>query len=166
VAFGRKGALIRRNRKGAFEIHLQAWERDLLGSLVTQLRDLLTAGAGGGEAQAAVDPSLTRLFPTAYPDDVERDAEYQSLVRDDLLERRLTALDVMDETLDADIITEAHLTTWMGVVNDLRLVLGTRLDVSEEMDEVDPDDPDAPLYAAYHYLAWLLENIVEALAGW
>jgi hypothetical protein len=54
----------------------------------------------------------------------------------------------------------------MGAVNDLRLVLGTRLDVSEEMDEMDPDDPDAPLFEVYGYLAWLLENIVAALADW
>lgn len=166
MAFGRKSTLIGRNRNGDYELRLKAWERDLLGSLVGQLRELLTAGSGGGEARAAVDPSLTRLFPTAYPDDAERDAEYQSLVRDDLLERRLAALDVMDETLDADVVTKDHLMTWMGVVNDLRLVLGTRLDVSEDMDDVDPDDPDAPLYAAYGYLAWLLENIVEALADW
>lgn len=166
MAFGRRGTFVRRRSDGGFDVRIKGWERDQLGSFVTQLRELLTAGAGGGAAGAAVDPSLTRLFPTAYPDDVERDAEYQSLVRDDLLERRLVALDTVEETLDADIITEDHLMAWMGVVNDLRLVIGTRLDVSEDMDWVDPDDPDAPLYGAYHYLGLLLEDIVEAIADW
>ena len=39
------------------------------------------------------DPSVRRLFPTAYHEDPERDREYQQLVRDELLERRLAALD-------------------------------------------------------------------------
>jgi len=157
---------VRRRRDGAYDLRLRGWERDLLTNLVPQLRELLTAGAGGGEARSAPDPSLRRLFPTAYADDAELDAEYQSLVRDDLLERRLAALDLLEETVDADVVTEEQLLAWMGTVNDLRLVLGTRLDVSEDMDEIDPDDPDAPLFAAYGYLGWLLENIVAALADW
>lgn len=166
MALGSRGALVRRRRDGAFDVRLKGWERDLLTDLVPQLRELLTAGAGGGEAGTAPDPSLRRLFPTAYADDAELDAEYQSLVRDDLLERRLAALDLLEETVDADVITEEQLLAWMGAVNDLRLVIGTRLDVSEDMDDIDPDDPDAPLFAAYGYLGWLLENIVAALANW
>ena len=166
MGLGKRGALVRRRRDGAYDVRLRGWESDLLSSLVPQLRELLTAGSGGGADAAAVDPSLKRLFPTAYADDAELDAEYQSLVRDDLLEGRLAALDKVEETLDADVITEEQLLAWMGAVNDLRLVLGTRLDVSEEMDEMDPDDPDAPLFAAYGYLGWLLENIVAALADW
>lgn len=161
---GRGNALVRRTRKGDFEIRIGPSERELLHSLIPQLRELLSAGSGGGTAQKAVDPSLTRLFPTAYPDDVERDAEYQSLVRDDLLERRLTALDLVEDTLDAERVSQEQLLAWMGAVNDLRLVLGTRLDVSEDMDEIDPADPDAPTFAVYGYLGWLLEHIVAALA--
>ena len=50
----------------------------------------------------------------------------------------------------------------MGAVNDLRLVLGTRLDVSEDDHDVDPDAPDGPARLVYHYLGWLLEEIVDA----
>lgn len=164
MALGKRGALVRRRRDGAFDVRLRGWERDLLSSLVPQLREMLTAGSGGGAGGAGVDPTLKRLFPTAYVDDAALDAEYQSLVRDDLLEGHLAALDLVEETLDADVVTEEQLLAWMGAVNDLRLVLGTRLDVSEDMDEIDPDDPDAPLFAAYGYLGWLLENIVAALA--
>jgi hypothetical protein len=53
----------------------------------------------------------------------------------------------------------------MGAVNDLRLVLGTRLDVSEEMlGTLDPSSPDADAMAVYQYLSFLLESIVEALS--
>jgi hypothetical protein len=52
------------------------------------------------------------------------------------------------------------------VLNDLRLVLGTRLDVTEEMDfDLDPSDPSAAELAVYAYLSWLQEQLVEALAA-
>ena len=52
----------------------------------------------------------------------------------------------------------------MTALNDLRLVLGTRLDVSEDTVEVEPDDDDAPAYAVYGYLSYLLGEVVDALA--
>jgi hypothetical protein len=132
-------------------------ERQVLASLVAQLRLLLTDGED--------DPGLRRLFPTAYADDVERENEYQSLVHDDLRARRLAALDLVASTLDAPVLDEDQLVGWMGALNDLRLVLGTKLDVSEETDiaDVDPADPDAPALAVYGWLGWLLEQVVDAL---
>ncbi len=143
-----------------YRVVLPEAERDLLRSLVPQLRELLTTD----------DPSLTRLFPTAYPDDPERDAGYQALVRDELLEKRFASLDVLESTIAAATksgteLTGDQLEAWMRALNDLRLVLGTRLDVSEDDDEiVDPDAPDGPAWAIYHYLAMLLSFIVDALA--
>jgi hypothetical protein len=52
----------------------------------------------------------------------------------------------------------------MGAVNDLRLVLGTRLDVTEDMDDIELDDPRAPAFHVYHYLTYVLSEIVNALA--
>ena len=148
---------IKRTRKGLFQIRLPAEERDLLRSLPGQLKDLLEEN----------DPSLRRLFPPAYLDDPERDAEYQQLMRADLLERHRAALDVMTETIDAEELEEDQLAGWLGALNDLRLVLGTRLDVSEDMwdDELDPNDPRAPALGLYGYLGWLQEQVVEALAS-
>jgi hypothetical protein len=52
----------------------------------------------------------------------------------------------------------------MTAVNQLRLVLGTRLDVREDADPVvDPDDPAAPLAEIYAYLGVLLESLIAAL---
>ena len=62
-------------------------------------------------------------------------------------------------------LTEDQLNAWMGAVNDLRLVLGTRLDVTEDMDAVQLDDPRAPAFAVYQYLTHLLSEIVNALSG-
>jgi hypothetical protein len=148
---------VKRTRAGDFEVKLPAEERAVLEALAPQLRELL-----GGDL---ADPNLRRLFPTAYAEDADRDREYHALVRDDLADRRRAAIDTLLATLDERRLTEEQLTAWMGAVNDLRLVLGTRLDVSEETElGDDPDDPDTALLALYTYLGFLLEQIVDALA--
>lgn len=148
---------VRRTPAGTYELHLPEPERDLVGNLVDQLRDLLM--------ETTDDPSVRRLFPTAYNTDPERDREYQQLVRDELLERRLAALGTVEATLALDEVDEEQMSAWLSALNDLRLVLGTRLDVGEELIEVTADDPDAPAYAVYEYLAFLLNEVVDALTG-
>ena len=153
-----RNRIVRRRRNGEFELHLSDDERDLLRSLTGQLRQLL-------ERDVAADPSLKRLFPVAYTDRPELDEEYQRLMHDDLLGHRLGSIATVEETIELDRLTEDQLLGWMGALNDLRLVLGTRLDVSEETDVIDPDpdDPDAAALAVYGWLGWLLEHVIDAL---
>lgn len=134
-----------------------------MGQLLEQMRELLMSTAATGE----VDPALKRLYPTAYPDDAERDADYQNLVRDDLLERRLEHLEQVESTLDARQLDEAHALAWLGLLNDVRLVLGTSLDVSEDDDpsRLDPADPDSHPQAIYHYLGSLQEEFLQVLTA-
>jgi len=154
-----KNRIVRRRRNGEYELHLSEDERDLVRSLTGQLRQLLE----GNEQRP--DPSLRRLFPAAYTEDDERDAEYQRLMHDDLLAHRLGCLVVVEQTLEADRLAEDQLVAWMAALNDLRLVLGTRLDISEETDVLDPDpaDPNAAAIAVYGWLGWLLEHVIDAL---
>ena len=58
-------------------------------------------------------------------------------------------------------------TAWMTALNDVRLVLGTRLGIEDDEDgaDVPEDDPRAPAFALYHYLGWLVSQVVDALAG-
>src|SRR5207244_6793746 len=111
-------------------------EREVLRTLPAQLREILPTD----------DPAVGRLFPPAYPDDPERSAEYRRLVRDDLLAGHLEALQVMESTLDARRLSEEQLVAWLSALNDLRLVLGTKLDVTAETYERgSPDEhPDGP----------------------
>ena len=146
---------IKRTKKGDFELRLPSEERTVVRSLVAQMREILTEDA---------DPGLRRLYPTAYAEDAELDEEYQRLVHDDLLARRLAAFETVETTLDAERLDEEELGAWMGALNDIRLVIGTKLDVSEDPSfEISDDDPDAPAYAIYAYLGWLLEQVVDAL---
>jgi hypothetical protein len=149
---------VRRSRKGNdFEIRLPAAERALLRSLAPQMRELL----------ASDDPVLDRLFPVAYPDDEDRETEYRLLVRDELRTSHEGALQALEESADAERLDEEQLNAWMRAVNEVRLVLGTRLDVTEEGDErpTEADDPRGSAFAVYDYLTWLQGTIVEALSA-
>jgi Domain of unknown function (DUF2017) len=141
---------------GAFGLHLTRQERRVLRELPGQLRELLEEDG----------PSLSRLFPPAYPEDPDREADYRRMVHDELLKGRRAALEVMEASIDARRLDREELTAWLGALNDLRLVLGTRLEVTED-DEgslLPDDDPRAPTMALYHYLGWLVAQAVEALA--
>ena len=153
---GRLRRRISRDRRGVYVLRLPDPERELLTSLVQQMRELLELTTD--------DPSLRRLFPTAYHDDPDRDREYQQLARDELLEARLAALDIVESSAMRKELTDDELSGWLTALNDLRLVLGTRLDVSEDLVDIDADDPDAPALAVYGYLGMLLDEAVQALA--
>jgi Domain of unknown function (DUF2017) len=149
------GDRIRRSR-GGFELRLPRAEREVLQSLPGELRQLIESK----------DASTTRLFPPAYEDDPERQAEYQEMVGDELLQKRLQALEIVEQTVQAKRLDEEQLLAWLGALNDLRLVLGTRLGIEVETDGEDivDDDPRAPVFGLYHYLGWLESQAVDALA--
>jgi hypothetical protein len=149
---------IRRRGPGRYQVRLRPNEQVLIRDLVGQLRDELVVSTD--------EPSLRRLFPPAYANDPERDAGYQVLTRDELLEGRLKALETVERTLEAGgDLNQEELTAWMSSLNSLRLVLGTRLDVDEELPDLDPDDPLTPHYAVYDLLGWLVAQVVDALSA-
>ena len=150
--------MTRGERPAAFErsgdqiqIHLEEEERELIANLASQFRSALTEDTS---------PDLRRLYPTAYPNDADKDSEYASLVHDDLLRSRLESVEIVQATVRANSIDPNELAAWMGLFSGLRLLLGTRLDVSED-DEFDPDAPDAPTRALLAWLGLLLEESVE-----
>jgi hypothetical protein len=110
------------------------------------------------------DPALRRLFPPAYADRAN-DEQYRSLVRDQLVSGRSKALATVRDTLSRETLDLDEAEQWLRALNDLRLVLGTRLDVTEEIDyeQLDLNDPRGRELAVYGYLSWLQEQLVEAL---
>ena len=156
---------VKRARKGGFELRIPADERELLRSLGPQLREVLVTQAATGKP--GEDPAVDRLFPVAYPKDEDRETEYRLLVHDELLSSHLAALAVLEETADADRLDEEQLLAWMRALNDVRLILGTRLDVTEDGDErpTDDKDPRVGAFAVYDYLTYLQGEIIEALSA-
>ena len=69
------------------------------------------------------------------------------------------------ETAEADTLSEAELNAWLSAVGSIRLVLGTRLDVSEDMTPPDPSDPTAPEYALYELLGQLQYLMIDVLSA-
>jgi hypothetical protein len=136
-------------------LNLDGHEQALLRELLDQLEPLLADPD---------DPALRRLFPPAYSEE-ENDQQYRSLVRDQLVNGRAKALASMRDTLASETIDVEQADEWLRALNDLRLVLGTRLDVSEEIDyeRIDLDEPRGRELAMYGYLAWLQEQLVDAL---
>jgi hypothetical protein len=146
---------IRRTRAGVYQLNLGAPERGLLAQLAPQLRELLADPN---------QPGLHRLFPPAYGNDAdaEQQEEYRRLMTEDLVERHGAALDILASTADAEELDAEQMEAWMLALNHLRLVIGTRLDVSEDDDPATMDDPD---HQVYYFLGYLQECVVEALSN-
>ena len=150
--------MFERGEGGEVRLRLSPDERRLLAGLVQELRALLDGAPG--------DPSLRRLFPPAY-DEEDDERAYRDLMAGELLDGRRAALDLVVETVERDRLSAEEAESWLRALNDLRLVLGTRLDVQEDTfaEELRPDDPRAPALAVYGYLSWMQEQLIEALSS-
>jgi hypothetical protein len=143
---------------GTFTINLQDHERETMLDLVAQLETVLNSGPD--------DERLRRLYPTAYNENPEHDAEYQGFMRDELTQSRAASIATVREMLSSDSpVTENQLGAFMMVLNNLRLILGTLLDVNEDDDEPDETDPLYGQWQLYGYLGWLLEWVISSLTG-
>lgn len=156
--FGPLGRRIRRARRGGVDLRLPEDEREFLRSLAPEMRELLGTPD---------DPAVGRLFPPAYTDDDEHQTVYRLLAGTELMESHLAALAVLEASAGADHLDDDEAHAWMRALNEVRLVLGTRLDVSEEGTErpSSRDDPRLPAFAAYDYLSALQDELIEALSG-
>ncbi|MHB9861407.1 DUF2017 domain-containing protein [Streptomyces sp. YIM S03343] len=144
-----------------------------------------------GPSEPPSDPVLKRLFPDAYRDPDQEpgsplDAEEQRLHSSEF--RRYTendlragkrenalavirSLDALGAPDDGGAVLELgpdDARRWLGALNDLRLAISTRLDITDE-DDTDvlyalPDeDPRKPMVMAYLWLGGLQETLVTTL---
>ncbi|WP_116451219.1 DUF2017 family protein [Blastococcus litoris] len=149
---------------GSVVARLEPAESGIVGLLLDQLEQLLDADSDdvGG------DPVMARLLPPGHRGDAELAADYRELTEsalrsgkaDDLATVRATLPDGGGEVrLDAD-----QAAAWLRTTNDLRLALGTRLDISEDTEppEEITGDEDQQL-AVYYWLTALQGSLVDAL---
>ncbi len=142
---------------GGVRVRMQGDEAELLRRLLTELQTLLDAEI------PRVDPVVARIFPDAYDDEDDR-RSYREMVDEDLRKYKLDALRVVRDTLEDAVLESEQVEAWLTALTDMRLAIGTRLDVDEERmsAELDPSDPDTPALAILHWLGFLQENIVQA----
>ena len=180
-----------RRRRGAVQIVLVADEASTLASLAQQVAVLLgegddtslaasqdpleaMVGLSASSVEAPDDPALRRLLPDAYNDDAEAAGEFRRLMNAELRQTKTGALNELGEAASSgggQTVTlrlgEEQAERWLQALTDIRLVLGTRLDVSEDpadmWDGMEPDDPRGALLAVYDWLGWLQESVIRAL---
>ncbi|GGY96856.1 DUF2017 domain-containing protein [Streptomyces nitrosporeus] len=182
---------------GGAAVALDEVEIAILRSLAVQLLELIGPGdepAEGEDPLAALfaegpseppaDPALARLFPDAYSNEDEElreaSSEFRRFTERDLRGRKREDALVVVRTLDtltpagdggAVLTLDAgECRHWLGALNDLRLTIGTRLEVDEEDEGQDgslyrlPDsDPRKPMVMAYLWLGALQETLIETL---
>lgn len=191
-------AAFTRGPDGTVLVDLRAAETRLLADLFQDLLDLLADQQDGARPEPAPvdplaaelgltglgddtvprkpdDPALARLTPDAYPDDPEAAAEFRRYTQGDLTAQRRKRAALAIETLGRIggggrlSLTTAEAAAWLGALNDLRLVLGTRLEITADEQEpgasFSPGDPRTAYVPVYYYLGYLQETLVESLAG-
>jgi hypothetical protein len=148
---------IRRQRDGRYRLRLDPAVRALLKSVPEQLLPVLGSD----------DPMVRRLYPPAYvgEDNASAEANYRELVGGVLENHHREALETLIATADADTLSAEELNAWLAALGSIRLVLGTRLDVSENMAEPEGEDPRLPEFALYQLLSFLQEAVIEVLAA-
>ncbi len=152
---------LRATDDGGCDLRLPKEERELLAHLPDELDQLLGALGPSG----AIPEPLRRLFPTAHPRDAQDEAAYIELARADLVASHREALAVLRTTASASHLTGEELGSWLTAINEIRLVLGTSLDVSEDSTPPPRSDPAFSQWALYGYLSYLVDELVSTLSG-
>ncbi len=176
----------RRTITGRITCRLEETERSLLANLTHQLvgmvqpdepdedQDPLAAMVGiDSDATRPTDPAVGRLFPDAYLDDPTASNDFRRYTERSLRESKLaharTVLDTLASSGDKITLAEGAAGAWMGTLNDLRLVLGTRLNITDEGHQIpqdlSADDPSFGLHHIYDWLTYLQETLVQAMTG-
>lgn len=175
---------------GRFTVTLDEVERGLITSLATQLLDLVTPphSATSDDPLAAIvgnmdepvaapdDVALARLFPDAYRDDPESAQDFRRFTEHDLrLEKCARARSVQDSIVTNDegdatfVVDEESALIWLGFLNDVRLILGTRLGITEDWQEglesMSVSDPRIGLFHLYDWLTYIQETLIQSLTG-
>lgn len=142
-------------------------EQAVVADLLGQLRTLL---ASDDDPDAPTSPLLDRLFPNAYTaeEDAEKEAEYQRLMREELVASRLHQIESVAGYIasgEGQTLDEGQVIALMQSVNAVRVVLGTMLNVSDDdVDEVPGEDDELEIERRlYAFLSWLLDWIVRSL---
>jgi len=121
--------------------------------------------------EAPADPVLARLLPDAYQDDPEAAGEFRKYTESSLREAKKYFAQTMLETLPPKggrvKLTADQARDWLRALNDVRLMFGVRLEVTEDFEEqlasLDPKDPRVAAFEVYGWLGAVQESLVRAI---
>jgi Domain of unknown function (DUF2017) len=183
---------------GGASVWLSADEASLLRALVVPVMELLSDPArpapAAGEAPPSTDlfddlekmfnetsaappdvptdPVLARLLPDAYRDDTEAAGEFRKYTESSLREAKKyfgqTLLDTLPPEGGRVKLTADQARDWLRALNDVRLMFGVRLEVTEDYEKqlatLEPQDPRVAAFEVYCWLSAVQESLVRAIA--
>ena len=171
-----------RTATGRVVLRVDDVERGLLMSVARQVMDLvqpaeaspdqdpLAAQLGwvDGDVGISDDPAVARLLPDAYddPDDAQ---EFRRFTENDLrqskMQHAMTVVEEIERSGEKVAVTSTD--SWLGLLNDARIAIGTRIQISEDNHEelagLPDDDPRSGLFHVYDWLTFLQESLVRCM---
>ena len=172
-----------RTATGRVVLRVDDVERGLLMSVARQVMDLvqpaeaspdqdpLAAQLGwvDGDVGISDDPAVARLLPDAY-DDPDDARDFRRFTENDLRQAKMQhAMTVVEEIeRSGEKVSVASTNSWLGLLNDARIAVGTRIQISEDNHEelagLPDDDPRSGLFHVYDWLTFLQESLVRCMA--
>jgi hypothetical protein len=121
--------------------------------------------------ETPVDPVLARLLPDAYQDDPESAGEFRKYTESSLREAKKYFAQTLLETIPPKggrvKLSADQARDWLRALNDVRLMFGVRLEVTEDFEEqlttLDPKDPRVAAFEVYGWLGAVQESLVRAI---
>ncbi len=180
--------MFRPTKDGGASVWLSAGEATLLRTLVLPVMELLGGRSGAGGPPDLLDdleklleeetpptpedPVLARLLPDAYQDDPAAAGEFRKYTESSLREAKKyfaqTLLDTLPPKGGRVRLTADQARDWLRALNDVRLMFGVRLEVTEDFEEqlaaLSPEDPKVAAFEVYGWLGAVQESLVQALA--
>jgi hypothetical protein len=181
-------------KNGHVVADLSQQEAAVIRGLVGQIRDMLTAraneapqdeladltGIRTGPTTPPEDRVLGRLLPDFYrrdpvtgetdEDDADAAGAMRSLHEPELLELKTGLATMVLETCPRQggtvRLTSDQADGWLSALNDVRLALGTALDIEDEIpEELPEDDLRREHLGVYQWLTWVQDSLVEAVSS-
>lgn len=171
-----------RTATGRVVLRVDQVERGLLMSVARQVMDLvqpaeaspdqdpLAAQLGwvDGDVGISDDPAVARLLPDAY-DDPDDAREFRRFTENDLrqskMQHAMTVVEEIERSGEKVAVTSTD--SWLGLLNDARIAIGTRIQISEDNHEelagLPDDDPRSGLFHVYDWLTFLQESLVRCM---
>lgn len=169
-----------RGARARLVTRMDAQEAAVLRGLVEEIRQMLGArtaqhpadelavltGIHTGPSTRPDDRVLARLLPDFTTEDADLAAALRSLHEPALIDAKQEAVSVVLDTLPESggriELTPGQADAWLSALNDVRLALGTALDVSEDMPEqLATDDPRGPHLSVYQWLTFVQDALVQ-----
>ncbi|GAA1999239.1 DUF2017 domain-containing protein [Nakamurella flavida] len=174
-----------RRRLGRYFASFTAEEASLVSDLVDQVRQLLAGrraqapddplvamtGMVVGSSRPPEDPAVARLLPDFSTDDAELSSALRVLREPELIALKdgaaVALLDSLPRGGGTVRLDEDAAQSWIGALNDVRLALGVRMDLTDDGPPPGADDPQSPeaaMYATYRWLSAVQDSLVTAMA--